>query len=89
MSNLKEIKILNKNGLNNKKLNLTIEIECHKILKEEKAREVHKHETRKKEGQVIVDQIQKRPVQRMKDQENRDKKRFKLLSNIEKTRYAD
>ena len=46
-----------------------MEIERLKALKEEEAREVRKHEARKKGAQVIVDQIQERTVQRMKEQE--------------------
>ncbi len=42
-----------------------MEIERLKALKEEEAREVRKHEARKKGAQVIVDQIQERTVQRI------------------------
>ena len=66
-----------------------MEIERLKSLKEEEAREVRKHEARKKGAQVIVDQIQERTVQRMKEQEIRDKERLELLSNIEKARQAE
>ena len=66
-----------------------MEIERLKALKEEEAREVRKHDARKKGAQVIVDQIQERTVQRMKEQEIRDKERFELLSNIEKARQAE
>ena len=66
-----------------------MEIERLKALKEEEAREVRKKEARKKGAQVIVDQIQERTVQRMKEQEIRDKERLELLSNIEKARQAE
>lgn len=66
-----------------------MEIERLKSLKEEEAREVRKHDARKKGAQVIVDQIQERTVQRMKEQEIRDKERLELLSNIEKARQAE
>ena len=66
-----------------------MEIERLKSLKEDEAREVRKHDARKKGAQVIVDQIQERTVQRMKEQEIRDKERLELLSNIEKARQAE
>ena len=62
-----------------RKLQLCVGYET--FLKEEEAREVRKHEARKKGAQVIVDQIQERTVQRMKEQEIRDKERLELLSN--------
>ena len=52
-----------------------MEIERLKVLKEEEERDIRKHEARKKGAQVIVDQIQERTVQRMKEQEIRDKER--------------
>ena len=58
-----------------KKLDLMMEIERLKVLKEEEERDIRKHEARKKGAQVIVDQIQERTVQRMKEQEIRDKER--------------
>jgi len=66
-----------------------MEIERLKSLKEEEAREVRKHDARKKGAQVIVDQKKERTVQRMKEQEIRDKERLELLSNIEKARQAE
>ena len=66
-----------------------MEIERLKSLKEEEAREVRKHDARKKGAQVIVDQIQERTVQRMKEQEIRDKERLELLSNIKKERQPE
>ena len=66
-----------------------MEIERLKALKEEEALEVRKHDARKKGAQVIVDQIQERTIQRMKEQEIRDKERLELLSNIEKARQAE
>ena len=62
-----------------KKLDLMMEIERLKVLKEEEEREAKKAEARKKGAQVIVDQIQERTVQRMKEQEIRDKERLQLL----------
>jgi hypothetical protein len=38
---------------------------------------------------VIVDQIQERTLQRMKEQEIRDKERQQLLNNIEKMKKED
>jgi len=65
-----------------------MEIERLKSLKEEETHEVRKHKARKKGVQVIVDQIQERTVQRMKEQEIRDKETLGLLSNIEKAHQA-
>jgi hypothetical protein len=62
-----------------KKLDLMMEIERLKVLKEEEVREKRKHEARKKGAQVIVDQIQERTIIRMKEQEVRDKERMELL----------
>ena len=60
-----------------------------KVLKEEEERDIRKHEARKKGAQVIVDQIQERTVQRMKEQEIRDKERMELLANIERMKQED
>jgi len=67
-----------------KKLDLMMEIERLKVLKEEEERDVRKHDARKRGAQVIVDQIQERTVQRMKEQEIRDKERLELLANIDR-----
>lgn len=67
-----------------KKLDLMMEIERLKVLKEEEEREVRKAAARKQGAQVIVDQIQERTIERMKEQEIRDKERLELLANIEK-----
>ena len=72
-----------------KKLDLMMEIERLKVLKEEEEREVRKAEARKKGAQVIVDQIQERTQVRMKEQELRDKERLELLSKIEKMKQED
>jgi len=72
-----------------KKLDLMMEIERLKVLKEEEEREKRKAEARKKGAQVIVDQIQDRTIQRMKEQEIRDKERLELLSNIERMKVED
>lgn len=72
-----------------KKLDLMMEIERLKVLKEEEHREKRKHEARKKGAQVIVDQIQDRTIQRMKEQEVRDKERLELLGNIERMKKED
>ena len=72
-----------------KKLDLMMEIERLKVLKEEEEREKRKHEARKKGAQVIVDQIQDRTIQRMKEQEIRDKERLELLANIERMKKED
>lgn len=50
-----------------KKLDLMMEIERLKVLKEEEVREARKAEARKKGAQVIVDQIQDRTIFRMKE----------------------
>jgi len=72
-----------------KKLDLMMEIERLKVLKEEEEREVRKHAARKRGAQVIIDQIQERTVLRMKEQEIRDKERIELLNNIQKMKLED
>ena len=72
-----------------KKLDLMMEIERLKVLKEEEEREVRKHAARKQGAKVIVDQIQDRTLQRMKEQEVRDKERIQLHSNLEKMKKED
>ena len=71
------------------KLDLMMEIERLKVLKEEEEREQRKAEARKRGAQVIVDQIQERTIIRMKEQEIRDKERAELLANIEKMKKQD
>ena len=66
-----------------------MEIERLKILKEEDEREAKKAVQRLKGKQVIVDQIQERTLQRMKEQEIRDKERLQLLANIDKMKKED
>jgi hypothetical protein len=66
-----------------------MEIERLKILKIEEEREAKKAEMRIKGKQVIIDQIQDRTLQRMKEQEIRDKERLQLLANIEKMKKED
>lgn len=72
-----------------KKLDLMMEIERLKVLKEEEEREAKKVVQRLRGKQVIVDQIQERTIQRMKEQEVRDKERQQLLNNIEKMKKED
>ena len=72
-----------------KKLDLMMEIERLKVLQEEEERDIRKHEARKKGAQVIVDQIQERTIQRMKEQEIRDKEKEELHANIERMRQED
>ena len=72
-----------------KKLDLMMEIERLKVLKEEEEREIRKAEARRKGAQVIVDQIQERTQIRLKDQEIRDKERMELLCNLDKMRKED
>lgn len=72
-----------------KKLDLMMEIERLKVLKEEEEREVRKAAARKQGAQVIVDQIQERTIQRMKEQEIRDKERLELHANLAKMRGED
>lgn len=66
-----------------------MEIERLKVLKEEEERDIRKHVARKQGAQVIVDQIQERTIQRMKDQEIRDKERLELLANIDRMKKED
>ena len=66
-----------------------MEIERLKVLKEEEEREAREDIARKKGAQVIVDQIQDRTIQRMKEQEIRDKERLELLANIERMKKED
>ena len=72
-----------------KKLDLMMEIERLKVLKEEEEREVTKAAARKKGAQVIVDQISERNVQRMREQEIRDKERIQLHQNLDKMKKED
>jgi len=66
-----------------------MEIERLKALKVEEERESKKVEQRIKGKQVIIDQIQERTLQRMKEQEIRDKERTQLLQNIDKMKKED
>ena len=66
-----------------------MEIERLKVLKEEEERETRKAAARKQGAQVIVDQIQERTIERMKEQEIRDKERLELLANIERMKKED
>ena len=59
-----------------KKLDLLMEIERLKGLKEEEEREKRKQQARINGAQVIIDQIQERTIERMKEQEIRDKERM-------------
>ena len=72
-----------------KKLDLMMEIERLKVLKEEELREKRKAEARKQGAQVIVDQIQDRTIARMREQDIRDKERLELLANIERNKKED
>ena len=72
-----------------KKLDLMMEIERLKLLKKEEEFEVRKAAQRKHGAQVIVDQIQDRTHQRMKEQELRDKERLEVLAHIERMRKED
>ena len=72
-----------------KKLDIMMEIERLKALKIEEEREAKKAVQRIRGKQVIVDQIQERTVQRMKEQEIRDKERLQLLANIDKMKKED
>ena len=72
-----------------KKLDLMMEIERLKVLQEEEEREIRKVAARKAGAQVIIDQIQERTIQRMKEQELRDKEKIELQANIEKMRKED
>tara|TARA_B110000503_G_C7120612_1_gene402345 strand:- start:883 stop:1089 length:207 start_codon:yes stop_codon:yes gene_type:complete len=66
-----------------------MEIERLKVLQEEEVRDNKKAAARKLGAQVIVDQIQERTIQRMKEQEIRDKERLELHANIERMRQED
>jgi hypothetical protein len=72
-----------------KKLDLMMEIERLKVLKREEEVEAKKVDQRLKGKQIIIDQIQERTIQRMKEQEMREKERLQLLANIEKMRKED
>lgn len=72
-----------------KKLDLMMEIERLKLLKKEEEFEVNKAAQRKRGAQVIIDQIQDRTHQRMKEQDLRDKERLEVLAHIEKMRKED
>ena len=72
-----------------KKLDLMMEIERLKLLKKEEEFEVKKADQRKRGAQVIIDQIQDRTHQRMKEQDLRDKERLEVLAHIEKMRKED
>lgn len=72
-----------------KKLDLMMEIERLKLLKKEEEFEVEKAGQRKRGAQVIIDQIQDRTHQRMKEQDLRDKERLEVLAHIEKMRKED
>ena len=72
-----------------KKLDLMMEIERLKVLQEEEERDIRKAQARKQGAQVIIDQIQERTIQRMKEQELRDKEKIELQANIEKMRKED
>jgi len=50
---------------------------------------MRKAEARKRGAQVIVDQIQERTIERMKEQEIRDKERIQLLANIERIKREE
>lgn len=66
-----------------------MEIERLKVLKEEDEREKRKIVARKQGAQVIIDQIQERTIERMREQEIRDKERLQLLKNIENIKAED
>ena len=66
-----------------------MEIERLKLLKKEEEFEVNKAQQRKRGAQVIIDQIQDRTHQRMKEQDLRDKERLEVLAHIEKMRKED
>ena len=66
-----------------------MEIERLKVLQEEEVRDNKKAAARKQGAQVIVDQIQERTIQRMKEQEIREKERLELHANIERMRQED
>jgi|TARA_B110000914_G_C15308514_1_gene374501 hypothetical protein len=66
-----------------------MEIERLKVLQEEEVRDNKKAAARKMGAQVIVDQIQERTIQRMKEQEIRDKEKLELHANIERMRQED
>lgn len=66
-----------------------MEIERLKVLQEEEERDIRKQYARKQGAQVIIDQIQERTIQRMKEQELRDKEKIELQANIKKMRLED
>lgn len=74
---LEENKMLEREFLDEqKKLDLMMEIERLKQLKEEDEREVRRKAARANGAQVIVDQIEERYQQRIKEQEAKDKEKI-------------
>ena len=61
-----------------------MEIERLKSLQEEEDREKRKQEARRKGAQVIIDQIQERFHERVKEGEIRERERIAMKANVEK-----
>ena len=72
-----------------KKLDMMMEIERLKNLKEQDEREKRRKEAVKRGQWVIVEQIKDREVQRLKDEEAREKEKIQMLKNIEKLKEED
>lgn len=72
-----------------KKLDLMMEIERLKDLKEQQEREVRRKVAVKKGSIVIIDQIKDREVARQREQEVLEKEKAQMLSHIEKLKQED
>ena len=72
-----------------KKLDLMMEVERLKNLKEQDEREKRRKEAVKKGQWVIVEQIKDREVQRLKDEEALEKEKAQMLRHIEKLKEED
>lgn len=66
-----------------KKLDLMMEIERLKALSEEEKRNLERKAAIKRGAQVIIDQIGERELQRMKEQEIREKEKLMIKRNVE------
>ena len=87
---LDENKMLEENWvLEQKRLDMMMEVERLKAIKGEMDREDRAHHARKRGAQVIIDQIQERQEIRMKIEETHELEKPQMLANIEKIRAED
>mmetsp|Transcript_31335 Transcript_31335/g.42535 ORF Transcript_31335/g.42535 Transcript_31335/m.42535 type:complete len:177 (+) Transcript_31335:484-1014(+) len=81
---LEESKALEHDWLNEqKKLDLMMEIERLKSLQAMEERERLKHEAQKKGAVVIIDQIKEREIERIREQEMREKEMAQMQKQVE------